>query len=297
MGDILVTGATGRVGGILTAELERRGHAVRAAVRHTGRRPATLSPLTTEVEFDFERPETFGPALEGVDRVFLIARPGDDSADEVAAPLVEEMRRRRIRHVVNLTAMGVEALPDTALRKIERAIEDSAIGFTHVRPNFFMQIFSAEPLLSGIRARGIIAVPAGDARLSFVDARDVALVAAAALTEPGHAGSAYTLTGGRALDHGEVADAISRASGNPVRYVPIDEESARRLILDSGMSAARADRLIGFYRHVRAGQCAPTSNDVERVLGRPPIPFDQFACDFATAWGEGPTPARESRRE
>jgi uncharacterized protein YbjT (DUF2867 family) len=185
---VLVTGATGRVGGVLVTELARRGHAVRAAVRRPMQRPASQSNLVTDVEFDFDRPETLAGALDGVYRVFLIARPGDDKADAVAAPLVDQMKRRHIRPVVNLTALGVEALPDTALRKIERSIEDSGIAFTHLRPNFFMQVFAADPLLPGIRARGVLAVPAGDATLSFVDAQDIAAVAAVALTEPGHDG-------------------------------------------------------------------------------------------------------------
>jgi uncharacterized protein YbjT (DUF2867 family) len=288
MESVLVTGATGRVGSALAADLRRRGHAVRAAVRRPGRRPTPLSTGSTEVVFDFDRPETFEPALEGVDRVFLIARPGDDDADRVAAPLVDAMRRRRVDHVVNLTAMGVEVLPDTALRRLECAIEESGVGFTHLRPNFFMQIFAGEPLLSAIRARNVLAVPAGDATLSFVDARDVAAVAAVALTEPGHLGQAYTLTGGRAISHNKVAEAVAHASGHPIRYVPLDEESARRIILGSGMSAARAERLIGFYRHVRGGHCSPISSDIERVLGRPPLAFEQFARDYAAVWTQGP---------
>ncbi len=286
MKNVLVTGATGRIGGIVASELERRGWSVRAAVRRP--RPTGPSPtgLAADVEFDFEKPATFPAALEGTDSVFLIARPGDDTADRVAAPLIKEMRRRGIRHVVNLTAMGVETLPDTALRKIERAIEDCGLAFTHLRPNFFMQIFAAEPLLSTLRTAGEIAVPAGDAKLSFVDARDVAAVAVASLTGLEHRGQAYTLTGEHAIDHGEVARSITRAAGSLIRYRALDEEAARRAVIASGLSDARADRLVGFYRLVRAGRCAATSDDVRRVLGRAPISFDQFADDYANVWSE-----------
>ncbi len=283
MKNVLVIGATGRVGTALVSELQRQGCGVRAASRRA-RQCASTPGAAPEVDFDFDRPETFDPALEGVDRVFLIARPGDDEADKAAAPLVDAMKRCRVRHVVNLTAMGVETMPDTALWRIERAIEDAGLGFTHLRPNFFMQIFAADPLRTAILMQGILAVPAGEARLSFVDARDVASAAAVALTQPGHQGEAYTLTGEQAVDHAEIAGSISRAIGRPVRYVALDEEAARRMIVASGLSAARAERLIGFYRLVRAGHCSPISADVRRLLDRAPLSLDRFARDYAHAW-------------
>src|SRR5439155_1415057 len=96
------------------------------------------------VEFDFERPETFAPALEGVERVFLIARPGDEQADRVAIPLIDEMKRQGVRHVVNLTAMGVEMLEGMALKKVERYLEDSGIGFYRLVRQGFCAPVSAD---------------------------------------------------------------------------------------------------------------------------------------------------------
>ncbi len=283
-GRILVIGATGTVGSQLVMQLGQRGEDVRAATRQpaTARRRSAGAPEL--VEFDFERPETFAPALEGVERVFLIARPGDEQADRVAVPLIDEMRRQGVRHVANLTAMGVEMLEGMALKKVERHLEDSGIGFTHLRPNFFMQVFSGGPLLTDIRSTGAIHVPAADARISYVDARDIAAVAAAALSEAGHVGRAYTLTGGETLAHAEIARAISEAAGRTVRYVPISEDAARTAIEGAGLPPQRAERLIGFYRLVRQGFCAPVSADVQTVLGRPPVSFAQFARDHAARW-------------
>jgi len=283
-GPVLVIGATGTVGSRLVMELGWRGERVRGATRQPAAARRRSGDAAELVEFDFERPETFAPALDGADRVFLIARPGDEQADRVAAPLIDEMKRQGMRHVVNLTAMGVEMLDGMALRKVERHLEDSGIGFTHLRPNFFMQVFSGGPLLTDIRSTGAIHVPAADARISYIDARDIAAVAAAALTEPGHVGKAYTLTGGEALDHHEVAHAISEAAGRAVRYVPISEEAARTAIEGGGLSPERAERLIGFHRLVRQGFCAPVSPDVRTVLGRPPISFAQFARDNVAYW-------------
>ena len=282
-GQVLVIGATGSVGNELVTLLSRMGERVRAATRDPA---AARSPDcgVEFVEFDFERPETFAPALDGADRVFLIARPGDDHADLVSYPLIGEIKRQGVRHVVNLSAMGVESRDDLALRRVERYLEDSGVGFTHLRPNFFMQVFSSGPLLLDIRSTGAIHIPAADAELSYIDVGDIAAVAAATLTKRGHTGKAYTLTGGEALDHREIARAISAASGRTVQYVPISEEAARKSLEAAGLSPERTERLLGFYRLVRQGFCAPVSSDVQTLLGRSPNSFAQFASDNASCW-------------
>lgn len=283
-GRILVLGATGAVGRGVAEGLAARGEAVRAASRDPAAARAG-TPLPVEwVELDLERPDTFGAALEGVDRVFLIARPGDEHPERAAGPLVEAMRRAGTRHVVNLTALGVETRNDIHLRKVELLLEGSGLEYTHLRPNFFMQVFATEPLLPAIRATGAIRLPAGEARVSYIDARDIAAVAVAALAEPGHAGKAYTLTGPEALDHAEVAALLSEAAGTRVRYEPATEEEARAALAGAGFPARRVERLIGFYRLVRAGFCAPVSGDVERVLGRPATPLARFAQEHSACW-------------
>src|SRR5207247_10029889 len=119
-------------------------------------------------------------------------------AGRVADTPTDESKRKGMRHGVNRKAMGVEMLDGMALRKVERHLEDSGIGFTHLRPNFFMQVFSGGPLLTDICSTGAIHVPAADAKISYIDARDIAAVAAAALTASGHLGKAYAVTGGEA---------------------------------------------------------------------------------------------------
>lgn len=283
MSKILVIGATGTVGSRVVAELVARRESVRAATRDPGKVRGLLA-AAEPVEFDLERPETFGPALDGVDRAFMIARPGDEAADRVAFPLIDAMLAAGVRHVVDLSAMGVERLPEMALRKIELRLEASGMSWTHLRPNFFMQVFTAGPLHAAVLHAAAIHLPAADARVSYVDARDIAEVAAVALTAGGHAGRAYTLTGPAALDHYEVVATLSEAAGRAVSYVPIDEDSARRAIAAAGLPPARVERLIGFYRAVRAGLCSPVSRDIPAVLGRPATSFAQFTRDHAALW-------------
>jgi len=282
--EILVIGATGKLGSQVANCLEQLGEKVRAATRNPESARLRSRSTARFVEFDFERPETFPAALKGIEHVFLIARPGDEQPDKVAAPLIEEMKRQSIRHVVDITAMGVETRDDIALHKMEILLEESGIDFTHLRPNWFMQVFSDGPLLKDMVMTNALHLPTADAKISYVDVRDIAAMAATALVKPGHAGKAYTLTGAEALDHDQVTAEISRASGQVVTYVPIDDETARQAILAAGLSTERAERLIGFYQLVRQGFCAGVTGDIETVLGRLPISFTQFAQDFSSSW-------------
>jgi uncharacterized protein YbjT (DUF2867 family) len=282
-GIVLVLGATGMVGRGVVEGLRKKGVRVRGVSRDPVR-AAQRRPDVEWVHAELERPETFGPALTGADRVFLIARPGDEHPERASGPLIEAMRRSGVRHVVNLTALGVESMNSIGLRKVELLLEASGLAYTHLRPNFFMQIFTTPPLLPAIRSTGAIRLPAGEARISYIDAADISAVAVVALTEPGHAGQAYTLTGPESLDHEQVAALVSSASGTPVRYEPAMEERARAELSAAGFSAQRIERLIGFYRLIRQGFCAPVSGDVERVLGRPATPFSRFADDGAESW-------------
>lgn len=278
---ILVLGATGDVGSRLVSELRRRGERVRAASRW----PQQVVETGMEwIQFDLEKPESFAPALEGVDRVFLIARPGDDSPQLLALPLIAACRQAGVEHVVHLSALGVENMPEFGLRRVELALEASGLDFTHLRPNFFMQIFRGPPLLNEILSTSGFGMPAAEAAISYIDAADIAEAAAIALTEAGHRGQAYTLTGPRALRHGEIAHLLSQAAGHEIRYTALSAEQAASSLAQSGLSEARIQRLLGFYHLVRKGFCAPVSLDLAQLLGRAGRDFAEFAAAEAAHW-------------
>lgn len=283
-GTVLVIGATGRTGTELIKLLVDSHIAVRAATRT----PGTISSLWMRgvegVFFDFDQPETFAHAVHGVEKIFLMARPADNHSDRAAIPLVDEARTAGVRHIVNLTAMGAEQEETFALRVLERYIEASGIPFTHLRPNWFMQNFDSGPFLADIRSSGALHLPAADAKLSFIDVRDIAAVGLAALTGPAHLCKAYTLTGGEALDHAAAMAIISTAAGKTLSYLPISEELACAGLARVGVPSDRIERWRMFFRKVRAGECAPVSPDVEKILGRAPISFTRYARDYASAW-------------
>ena len=208
-GAALVTGATGTVGSVVAAELTERDEPVKAATRDP--EGADLAAGTTPTEFDFDRPETWGPALSGVDRLFVVRPPTATRVGQSLLPFLDAAERTGVEHAVVLSVLGAERNPLLPHRRVERHVERSGMAHTHLRASFFMQNF-AEVHLADVRD-GRIVVPAGDGETSFVDARDVGAVGAAALAEPGHRGRAYDLTGPEALDYRAAAAVFAAVLG------------------------------------------------------------------------------------
>lgn len=282
-GSVLVVGATGKVGSVLVHLLEQQAIAVRAASRTPPVQKSQV-PTTQSVHLDLERTESFDSALEGVATVFLMARPGDEHPESAAIPLMSAMKRSGVKRVINLTAMGCEMRPDFGLRRVELALEASGLAWTHLRPNFFMQIFCSGPHFAQISRLRQIRLPAANAAVSFIDARDVAAVAAKCIVESGHDGQAYTLTGGEALTHGNITAAITKVANATVAYVALTEDEARVEFAKAGLPAENVERLIGFYRIVRTGLAGVVSPDVQKLLGRAPRTFAEFVAERPTTW-------------
>ena len=282
--NILVIGATSNVGRYLVPVLLEQGHTVRAATRDTAHYNDNPDNLEA-VFFDYNNTATYRPALDGIDGVFFLAPPSDPQAGKRLAPFIDLMRASGVRRAVLMTGMGAgqgEMIPQ---RRAEMHLEASGLPFTILRPNWFMQNFYPGWLTEQI-GQGIVHLPMGDARVSFIHTRDVAEVAEAALTEDGHDGELYILTGPEALDHHEAVAKISAAARRDVRYVPISDDQMREFGRSEGWGDKETEMTVDLFKATRAGVYAPVSLDVRRVLGREPITFDQFAEDHADAWRE-----------
>lgn len=262
-GKALVLGATGTVGSRVVDELAGRGVAVRAATRDPSKAPVRHG--VENVRFDLEDGGTFKAALEGVDRLFVMAPPGHAKADLLLAPFLDAALPR-IRRVVTMSASGVEASDQIPLRKVELTVERSNAAWTHLRPTWFMQNFHTV-WLPGIQATGNVMVPAGDAKTAFVDARDIAASAAVAFTGEGHAGRAYVLTGSEALGYAEAAQILTRETGRRVGYLPVDDASFEAALLRAGLPADYAATMVGLFQRVRAGAAAKVTQDVQQLTG------------------------------
>lgn len=279
---ILVTGATGTVGASIVQELAARGAAVRAGTR----RPAhALQRANVEQVFlDYERPESFAPALEGARAVALLSPPFSPPNEvEQAAALVAAAKVAGVQHIVKLSVMGAEMNDDSPHRQVERIIEDSGLDYTHMRPNFYMQNY-LNYYGDDIR-RGVISLPAGQGKQSLVDTRDIGAAFAAVLTNlAAHRNRAYALTGAEALDHDQIAEMLSRAIGREVRYTNPSPEEYRTAARGANLPEQTIESTVTLYGIVAAGWAAAISPDLPALLGRTPISFAQFAADHAAAF-------------
>lgn len=278
-GAVLVTGATGTVGAAVVAELVAAGEPVRAAVRQPG---AVVPGGAEPVRFDFSDQTSWAPAFDGVDRLFLLRPPAISDVTTYLRPVVRLAAERRLRQVVFLSVLGVNRfLPHW---QVERDIEAAGLPHTFLRPAFFAQN------LSGAYRRDIvdhdrIRLASGHGRTSFVDTRDVAAVAALALRDPAaHAGAAPTLTGPAALTYFQVAALLTSRLGRPIEYQPVGLLRYRRELLAQGLDPAYVNVQLVINAVARVGLAARTTPDVERLLGRGPIPLDAFIADHAGAW-------------
>ena len=282
MGEILVIGGTGKVGSETVRQLAASGAAVRAATRNPAayRGPEGVRP----VELDFDRPATWDAALAGTRRLFLLSRSGEAAPESFLVPLFEKARAAGLERVVLLTALGVDKAEGVGLRKVEKHVMAAGVPWTILRPTWFMQNFSHGLVVDSIRVAGGIFLPAAEAKVSFVDTRDLGAVATRTLLEDGHAGREYGLTGPRALDHAEAAALLSRASGRTIPYGAIGEDDARRGLAQAGWPPPAVEFMLRLFQAMRAGHNALVTPDVKNVLGRDPISFEQFADHHAAQW-------------
>lgn len=278
---ILVTGATGTIGSATVMALKARGARFKIAARS----PDKLQGQEVEtVPFDWEKPETFGPALQGVERIFLLTPNTTDQQTQYTQALVDAAKQAGVKHIVRLSVMGADAEPGILLgrmhRASERVIQDSGIAWTMLRPTFFMDNFlnyyGIDP-----KKDGTVHLAHGQGKASWVDGRDVGEVAAVALASSGHEGKAYDLTGPEALGAAEVLAILSEALGRKYTYVDIPEETARKSMQDMQLPAWMVTGFLELDAMIRNGGAARPATGVKDVLGRPPRSFKEFAKDLA----------------
>ena len=288
---VLVTGAPGNVGTPLVHELVGLGAPVRIAAWDVAAARTAFGDEVEVVPFDFTDPTTFG-AFEGVERMFLLRPPAIADIDGVIAPALRAAGDHGVRHVVFLSIQGAERNRIVPHRKIEDRLRGSGMAWTFVRAAYFMQNLSTTHAPE-IRELDEIWVPAGRrSRTAHVDARDVAAVAARALVEDGHHGTAYTPTGPAALTYDEIAAILTTELGRPIRYADPGPLAFWHRLRRRGTPRAMVGVMLGIYTAARLGLAAGITDDVERITGRPPIAFPAFAHDTRGAWARDPVGAQ-----
>ncbi|WP_188195175.1 NmrA family NAD(P)-binding protein [Nonomuraea sp. SYSU D8015] len=277
MHSILVVGGTGKTGGRVAAGLRARGADVRVAAR------------SADVRFDWNDRATWDAALDGVAAAYVV--PLDGAL--LTRPFAERAARLGVGRLVLLSGRGVDVPgygdPSSAVGRThvdgEDAVRSGDVPWTILRPGWFAQNFSEGFFREAVLA-GELRLPAGDGAASFVDAEDIADVAVAALTEDGHAGRTYELSGPRALTMAEAAAEISAVTGRKIRYVPLSPDEFVAELVEQGWPAGDAKEYADVVAAIRLGLDAHISDGVRHALGRDARDFTGFVREAARsgAW-------------
>ncbi len=292
----LVIGATGKTGGAAAHLLVAAGARVRAFVRDRMRASGLEAAGVELAVGDLDRPETLTPALRDVQGLLLVSSP-DRRMAELQTGAITAARNAGVRLVVKISALGAQ--PSAKVRvvrqhgEIEQALKGSGGAWTILQPNFFFDNFLNHA--ASIAAEGAFYSPAaGAGGAAAVDARDIAAVAVAALTSPGHEGKTYVVTGPAALSHDEAARILSEGIGREVRYVQVTPERARAAMLADGIPEWYADDLLKLQEIYGKGVAATVTDVVERATGRRPRSFADFVRDNLSHFQTG-KPAPRTR--
>ncbi|MFE7135314.1 NAD(P)H-binding protein [Streptomyces sp. NPDC057638] len=272
---ILVIGGTGKTGSRVVRRLESRGVPVRVASRRS------------ELRFDWRDESTWGPALEGASGVYIVQYDAQPSKTRTLAARAAEAGVERL---VLLSARGVE-IPDyygesnavsEGFLTSEAAVRESGLAWTVLRPGWFAQNFDEGFFNDGILA-GELRLPAGDGAASWIDVDDIAAVAVAALTEDGHAGRIYELSGPSAVPLDEALGLINKATGRSARYVPLTLDEFVAENVANGATATEAKLWAAALLPVSSGQERKVSEGVRQALGRDAADFASFVESAAAA--------------
>ncbi|MBY7972393.1 SDR family oxidoreductase [Vibrio fluvialis] len=271
MNKVLVLGASGHVGQPLVAELLAKGEQVKAASRS-----GKAFGAAEGVVFDFADPTTFDAAFDGVDRAYVMLPGGYVESKALLEPVIQAAAERNVK-VVFQSVLGVDADDSIPYRQVEIALENSGVPYVILRPNWFADNFHTY-WKAGID-QGVIGVPAGEGKSSFIDVRDIASSAAAALTTNRFDNQAFNLTGPEALSYAQAAQKISAALGKPVAYQAMDEGAFCDLLKSVGVPTDYAEFLTSIFYPVREGWTAGVSDAVATLTGKAPRSLDEYIAD------------------
>jgi uncharacterized protein YbjT (DUF2867 family) len=283
---ILLTDPTGTVGNAVIKQLaasDQTNQIIRAAV-DTKNKADKIKHAHEIANIDYTRPETIADALNNVDRLFLRIPPSVEMVD-ISSSIIEEAKKNGVKFIVKLSTMGADLDPGYTSgrlhRQVEKIIEESGIPFAFLRPNSFMQNFLTRSSQT-IKNQNVFYLPAGDGKISFVDARDVAAVVVEVLTNNGsrHINKIYDITGPEALSHSQVAEILSKETGRRISYVDISEEDARNGMKKMGVGDWFIDNAMELYRMYRSGYRSQVTTVVEKLTEQKPTSFLQFARNY-----------------
>ncbi|MET3900245.1 uncharacterized protein YbjT (DUF2867 family) [Devosia sp. UYZn731] len=269
---ILVLGATGKIGRRLLPILKQQ-HAAEV-------RAASRSASAGYIPFDWHNPQSWTSAVTGTDAVFLIGpEMVEDPSDQIGA-LLDLASKHGVTNVVAVSSLGVTFPNEPANSgrlKVEAGIKASGLTWTILRPGGFHQNFSEGFFAPGIQA-GMVQTATGSGKAAFIDAGDIAAVAAIALSGTGHEGQIYALTGPQALSFPEAVEIVGAAMGRKLAYSALPEDAFRAMMIGFGLPAGFADVVVRDQIAIRDGYAADTTATVAEITGKPAVSFAEYAA-------------------
>jgi len=284
---ILITGATGNISSGIIAGLKSSSHRIRALVRNP-EKAAALKERGIEVHGgDLEKPWTLGPAFAGADTVWILTPPGP-RAPEQSSNALWAARQGDAKHVVRMSAIGAAHTAPTINSRLH-ALSDaelaaSGIPFTILKPHFFAQ--NLLMMSKSVAEQGVIYFALADGKMGIIDSRDISDFAAHVLTTPGHEGKTYTLTGPASLSMHDIARTIGTVVGKDVKYIAVPVDAAKQSMSQMGMDDWTVNFMGDYLAAYSANWGDLVTDDFKRVTGKEPRSFNQFATDFAGAFGK-----------
>jgi uncharacterized protein YbjT (DUF2867 family) len=284
---ILITGASGNAGGAVLRELLKSGSKVRAMYR-SKEDTAKVPQGAVAVMADFADKQSLRRALEGVDTVYLVCSPVRELV-ELESNMIDACREAGVKHIVLNSALGAgdfsKSFPSWH-GKVEDKLKASGMAYTILRPNGFMQNLIAY-FAPSIRAQGAFYQSTGDAKVSHIDLRDIAVAAAKILRSPAqHSEKIVELNGPEALSYAEIAEKISQATGRKVQYVDIPPDAQRKALLDMGMPDFLITALLELQEYYAAGKASKVDGTLESLIQRAPAKMDAFLKENADQFRE-----------
>ena len=283
---ILVIGSRSKIGSSLVGDLLDRGEQIRVLAR-PGEAADPVDAAAEVVTGDLADEGSLLTAMAGTEKVFLLSSPHPDAV-RWHRNAIDAARRTEVQLLVRSSIIGADR--ESAAEFIsshyasDRYLRDSGLPFVIVRPNMFLQNIP-ESTIPSVDASGTFYTDTGDARISMVDTRDVAAVAAVLLTEPGHANAHYDVTGPEALSYADVAAKLTAAMGRKISHVAVSDEPVRQALLGAGLNAWFTDALIGLNQDYRRsgtdGYAAQVTDTVQRLTRRPPRSLDDLLREVA----------------
>ncbi len=279
---ILVTGATGTIGSeVVKALIERDADIVVAGRNLNKLQDQPWASQVKIIELDYDKPETLKNALQGISKLFLVTPPGTYIENEVAEQVLENTDPSALQHIVRLSGMGAEKHSLFGNHQAaDELLLNTAIDYTALKPNTFMQNFiNSQPNLF---TEHKIIEPIADAKMSFIDARDIAAVAAEILLDNSkqHLNKFYVLTGDHALTYHQVAKSFSKILNKKFTYEPTTFAEYIQIKKEQGVPEEFAKRFTGFYQRVIDCEYAEITPHVANILGRPATTIEQFVSDY-----------------